>query len=227
MKSGVLYIIIILLSFFIWSCDKEIELLEPKGFGNEFWPLKIDSSISYQIQEINIDKLTELNDTLNYQIKEIVESVADDTESYKTYRLERYYRDTIGGSWTLLNVWQIRQYQRRIHKIEDNIEYIRLLTPVTVADSWDANLFNIEEDLACEVFKIENNQVGDKTAFVVYHDKSSLIDKQFSEEQYSENIGLTSKTNINVELNIDPGLPWEEKITKGTIYYQNIILQDE
>jgi len=227
MSRKILYIAIVVLSFGIWSCDKEIEDIEPQGFENKYFPLEIGDTLCYQIQSINIDKESGVNDTLNYQIKEIIESLTEDVNKYKTYRLERYYRETVGAEWLILNVWQIRQYQRKIHRIEDNIEYIRLLTPVSASDSWDVNLFNTEEGLDCEISRIENNAKGISTAFVVCRDESSLIDKRFSEEQYSENIGLTSKILIDVELNIDPSLPWEEKVTKGTIYYQNIIDQDE
>lgn len=228
MKAILLYIIFaVALGLFISSCNKEIEEVQPKSATNKFFPLKVGDSITYQIKEIIIDKESAVNDTLNYKIKEILESQIENTEILKSYRLERYYQDRIGNDWVLLNVWQIRQYQRRIHKVEDNIEYIRLLTPTIESDAWDVNVYNAEENLHCEISKIENNMAGNMTAYVVYQDKSSLIDKKFSEEQYSEKIGLVSKTKIDVELNIDPSLPWEKKIIKGTIYYQNIIFQDE
>ena len=41
--------------------------------------------------------------------------------------------------------------------------------------------------------------------------------------EFAKGIGLINKTDINVQLNIDPDKPWEQKITKGTIYYQTFL----
>ena len=105
-----------------------------------------------------------------------------------------------------------------------------MITPVESHVSWDGNLYNHKDAEDCEVSKIEAIQIGSKnleTAFVTHFDSSSLIDKKFSEEQYADGIGLVNKTEIDVELNIDPNLPWDEKITKGTIFYQQLIEYNE
>jgi hypothetical protein len=223
-------VLIFLMSVLLWSCEKEVENPEPTSPENEYFPLVIGNSISYQIQEINIDVKSAVNDTINYQIKERIDSLVETTSEFKSYRLERLYRADTTKEWVILNIWQIRQYQRRIHKIEENYEYVRLLTPTKLNDDWDGNKFNIKEENSCIVDKIQDsliNQIQYKIAYITHLNQSSLIDKKFSEEQYAKNIGLISKTIIDVELNIDPSLPWEDKVTKGTQYYQKIIANNE
>lgn len=212
------------------SCQKEIDSPEPVGFDNEYFPITIGNWVSYQIQEINIDVVSGVNDTISYQIKEVVESMVENLDEYKSFRLERYFRYNDSEEWTILNIWQIRQYARRIHKIEDNIEYIRLITPVIEHDEWNGNTYNHLDDEECFVKSINDtliNNQNESVAYIVHQDLSSLIDKKFSEEQYAKDIGLIQKTIIDIELNIDPNLPWEQKVTKGTIYYQNYLESKE
>ena len=229
MKKALVLILAALLLGFV-GCQKDIDNPDPIIANNKFFPLHIGSEISYQIEEIIIDVASAVNDTVSYQIKEKIESLIEKTKEYKSYRLERYFRNNSQEDWTLLNVWQLRQFPRRVQKIEENIEYIRLLTPVELNVSWDSNLYNHKDAIECELTKIESQNVGSKNlniAFVTYADESSLIDKKFHEEQYAEGIGLVNITEIDIELNIDPNLPWEEKITKGTIYYQRQIEYNE
>ena len=232
MKKTVAYIsaIVLLVSVLLWSCEKEIENTEPISSENEYFPIVVGNAITYQIQEITIDVQSGVNDTLNYQIKERIDALVETTNEFNSYRLERLYRADTSQEWTILNIWQIRQYQRRIHKIEENYEYVRLLTPTQLYDSWDGNRFNVKEENICTVEKIQDSLINNTSyniAYITHLNQSSLIDKRFSEEQYAKGIGLISKSIIDVELNIDPNLPWEEKITKGTLFYQNIIADNE
>ena len=221
---------ILFLTVFFWSCKKEIESSEPSFVENKYFPLEVGRWVSYQIQEINIDKESAVNDTVSYQIKEKIESIIENTDSYKTYRLERYFRNDSTEEWTIFNVWQIRRFPNRIHKIEENIEYIKLLTPAKINQKWDGNAYN-KQDL--QEYQLTNFQTyfihhrDLNTAIVVQQDQESLIDKKLFEEQYCQTIGLIKKTEIDVELNIDPELPWEKKITKGSVYYQNYIDSNE
>lgn len=212
------------------SCEKETEELEPISKTNKYYPLVIRHWVSYQIEEIVIDLPSGVNDTVRYQIKEKVESLIDSTKYSNTYRLERYYRITDQQEWVLLNIWEVRQYPTRIHRIEDNVEYIKIITPASLDTEWNTNTFNHSDEQMCSIEKIETviiSGISVETAFITHYDQLSLVGKDLHEEQFSENIGLTKKSIINVDLNIDPNLPWEEKVTKGSIYYQNYIEHNE
>jgi len=225
MKPLFLFILLLFILSF-WSCQKEIDNPEPLVLENEYFPIIIGNWISYQIEEINIDKESAVNDTVKYQIKEVIESLIENLDDYKTYRLERYYRKNETQEWEILNVWQIRQYPRHIHKIEENIEYVRLTTPIKLNEKWDGNAFNENETQNYKLSNISDtliNNSQNRFISVIQQNESSLIDKLFSEEKYLKDIGLIQKTDINVELNIDPNLPWNEKVIKGTIFYQNYI----
>ncbi len=231
MKYQKIFLLILAFGLAFASCDKDDEsnpdTKEQESYlENPYFPLIVGNWIAYQIEDINIDEKSEVNDTLSYQIKELIESVIEKNDEYTDYRLERYRRTDASEDWKILNVWQIRKYPRRTHKTEENIEYIRLISPVEVGKTWNGNAFNIYDDKDYEIESIQESNVLGEThnILVVSHGKSeSLIDKVFEEEKYAENLGLISKIDINILLNIAPGKPWEEKVSKGTIFRQTII----
>lgn len=229
MKKIELILFVILLSF-LTACEKEINSPVDKSFDNAFLPLAPGRWISYQMQSIEFDLAIGVNDTLNYQIKEQIDRLLEDRADYKNYRIERYFRYSDNEEWTLFKVWQIRQYANRIHKIEENINYIRLVTPVTLYKKWNGNSYNDLDEQeyvieSIETFPLANTST--ETALVIQINESSLVGKQYSEEQYAKGIGLISKTVVDVELNIDPSLEWQQKITKGHIFSQQYIEHHE
>ncbi len=231
MKYQKIYLLILALGLIVVSCNKDEKdtpntSKQQSYLENSYFPLQIGNWIAYQIEDINIDEQSEVYDTLSYQIKEVIESVCEQNDEYTDYKVKRYHRPNAMESWMPLNVWQIRKYHRRTHKIEENVEYIRLVMPIEVGKIWDGNAFNVYEAKDYEVESIQKETVLDETrnVLIVSHGKGeSLIDKTFEEEQYAENLGLISKTNIDVRLNINPNKPWQEKVAKGTIFRQTII----
>jgi len=225
------YIQFIQLSFLVLmlmmvSCQKENTNEVLPSRVNAYWPLEVGRSISYQVSQINIDSDIDINDTLNYQIKEFVESVLEENDVYTSYRIERFYRTDSTKDWRILNVWQVKAFARHIRKTEENVDFIKLVTPVKLDEEWNGNAYNTNSTQTYRIEKIEPAAwpMGTyETVWVNQEDKSSLIDKHFEEEQYAIGIGMVSKTQINVELNIDPSKPWNERVTKGSIYYQTII----
>ncbi|MBN2669594.1 MAG: hypothetical protein JXR60_10230 [Bacteroidales bacterium] len=221
----------ILLIIALVSCQKEeSQTIEPSWPINDFFPIELGQQLIYKVTDITIDGPIDLNDTIEYELMEYVESKIDSNETYQTYRLERYTRSNTSMNWRIKNVWQIRQYKQSIHKIEDNIDYIRLLTPAQQYDQWNSNAFNDEGETEAELTNIETIGIlnaNRKVATVNYIDQFSLIDKHYSSEQYALGIGLISKTIINVDLYFDPETDWQTRIEKGHIYQQEIIELNE
>ncbi len=212
----------------IFACEKEQsnQAVTQAIQDNKFLPLAVGSWISYQVQDIVIDADVDVNDTTNYQIKELIESVSEQEDNYINYRLERYYRPRASEDWTLKDVWQIRQYQTGIRKVEENIEYLKIVTPLEEGDRWNGNAYNHLGENEYRVTLINDTLTTEgelKKATIVQADHYSLIDKRYAAETYLEGVGLIEKTDIDVELNIDPNQAWENKVVKGQIYRQVLI----
>jgi hypothetical protein len=217
---------LLVLSLFACKKDQSNTPVEKTIKENKFFPLKVGSWLTYEIEQITIDNEVDVNDTVHYQIKEFIESISDLDEDSKSYRLERYFRHNDSEEWIIKDVWQIKQFYTRIHKIEENIEFLKMISPLEEGDTWNGNAYNSLGHKEYEVESIRDTIINTnflEKATIVQIDQSSLIDKIYSAEEYIEGIGLVNKVDIDVELNIDPNQIWEDKVSKGQIYRQSLI----
>ena len=207
------------------ACSKEEE--QPVvSWENDYYPIKIGWWISYQVEEITIDKESAVNDTLRYQIKNVIADCIEENTNYKSYRVEEYKRTSSKNEWQHYRNWELKHYSKSIHIIKNNIEIISLINPVRLNDTWDGNAYNSEEKEEYKLKSIKDSLLNKKTRKIaqVEHDNmENLIEKIYAIDEFAKDIGLVKKVNIDVELNIDPDKSWEEKITKGTIYYQTFL----
>ena len=59
---------------------------------------------------------------------------------------------------------------------------------------------------------------------ITQKEKISIIDKIYYIEKYAYGIGLVEKQQIDIYSDdVDPSIPIENRVTKGTMYYQKVI----
>ena len=161
------------------ACNKE-ERSSVVSWQNDYYPVKINSWISYQIEDIAIDKESAVNDTVKYQIKDVIASCIEENEHYKSYRIETYKRMHDKSNWEHWKNWELKVYPRAIHTIKDNVEKVVLLNPVRLKDKWDGNAYNTEEEKQYELDALKDSiWNGDlkKIARVKHADVYDLIEK--------------------------------------------------
>ena len=210
---------------FLFSCTKEKDSITV-SWENNYYPIQIGYWISYQIKEIIIDKESAVNDTSDYQIKNIIADCIEETENYKSYRVETYIRNSEKNKWQHYKNWELKHYAVSIHTIKENMEKIVLLNPVKKKDKWNGNAYNTDDEMQYELKEIKDSLINGTTkkiAQVEHSNQSNLIEKIYEFDEFAENIGLVKSVDINVQLNIDPDKTWEEKVTKGTIVYQTFL----
>lgn len=220
---GILSIFIILS-----ACTKEND----SYFANldrDYYPLESGTYNVYQVQEINIDAPSEVYDTLNYQLKEMIGGKYQDDINVTTYLLLRYKRYNSNDSWKIADVWSIQYKNYRLYITEENIRYVKLYFPLTINKTWDGNAYNTMDPQDYEITDIDvalaiNNQAFDSCLVVTQEADSSLIHKDLAIEQFARDTGLIYKetTHINSQ-EIEPGVPLEDRITTGTMYKQVFI----
>jgi len=207
------------------ACTKEDE--QPiVSWENNYYPIKIGQWISYQVEEITIDKESAVNDTSRYQIKNLIADCIDSNDNYRSYRVEEYKRISSKNEWQHYRNWELKHYSRSIHTIKNNIEKICLINPVRLNDTWDGNAYNSEKKEEYKLKSIKDSLLNKETrkiAQVERRNQNNLIEKIYTIDEFAKDIGLIKKIDINVELNIDPDKSWEEKVTKGSIYYQTFL----
>ncbi len=220
---GILSILIILS-----ACTKEND----SYFANldrDYYPLESGAYNVYQVQEINIDEPSEVYDTLNYQLKEMIGGRYQDDLNVTSYLLLRYKRNNPNDNWQIADVWSIQYKDYRLFITEENIRYVKMYFPLTINKTWDGNAYNTMSYQDYEITEIDapltiSAQLFDSCLTVTQEADSSLIHKDFAIEQFARDTGLIYKeiTHINSQ-EIEPGVPLEDRITTGTMYKQVFI----
>ncbi len=227
--SSIFTTIVVLILLLFISCSKED--IQPTAIflGKEYFPLRQGDYIVYEITKINIDKPSNIYDTVVYLLKEIIDIPIIDNEEDTAYRIERYVFNPVSDNWEIQSVWQAKQTNNAAHKVEENLRFVKIRFPVRKNLQWDGNIFN---ELDSKTYKISDlnvpfqvNQMSfDSCLFVLQDSSSSLIHKNYAVEIYAYKIGLVYKeeTYINSQ-EVIFDVPIEQRITTGTIFKQKIL----
>ena len=219
-------------------------------FGENLYPLSVGSEYVYAVDSVIYDPLGagERIDTSSgfarEVITEIIEGAADDT----LYRLERSYRVAPGMPWQVTDVWTVRREPQRLIRTEENLDYIKLVFPLTERSDWDALAFvdtDREVIVAGETlapFRQWDAQVDSivttwtdprsgfsyaDAVFVQIADSGdNLIEYRRGYEVYAPNVGLVYRELFILDtqcIEACAGQPWEEKAEKGFIVRQSLL----
>jgi hypothetical protein len=220
--------IIVSIAFLFAACAEDNQLYFAK-FDRSYYPMVSGDYNVYDVTEINIDAPSEVYDTLQYQLKEMIGGAYNDDLGNKAYLLLRYKRTDSTENWKISDVWSVQFVDFKLFVTEENIKYVKLHFPLSLNLTWNGNAFNTLDDLTYEVTELDQakfiqSQILDSCVLITQEADSSLIHKNFAVEIYAKDMGLVYKeiTHINSQ-EIEPGIPLNERITTGTIYQQSFI----
>jgi len=212
------------------ACNKENEIPADVEFANDkqYFPLQTGKALVYKVTEINIDKLSDYYDTSVYYLRERTDIPFVDNEGDTAYRIERFKSQTI-GNWEISDAWEAKLTTYTAEKVEENQRFIKIKFPLAINKYWDGNLKNDLEEKNSTITslsaKYTNGNINLDSCLSITRDSSiSLISKVYDVETYAKNIGLVYKetTDINSQ-EVIYGVPIENRIHRGTIYYQELI----
>ncbi len=212
-----------LLACLVVSCKKTD--VQPFVQWNEYYPLTIGSTRTYDCVSIRIDVPTGIEDTAYYQIRETVVACISDTNSCRVYAIQTEKKVKGESTWAPYSSHSVQQYDHQIVRVEENVPLCVLKFPPSTSYSWDLNAYNMSQEQQINyvgINEFDDETDSDSVLFVLQQDFKSLYSYQHSEERYAKNVGLVYRKNIDVESQpnhapIDLNDPIEERITKGTI----------
>jgi len=212
---------------FTQACKKETTQIPKEETGYQYFPLQNGKILIYNITEISIDKASDINDTLQYQLKEEIDSCFLDDEQDSVWRITRYWRSTEADSWKVKSVWTAKRTALNAQQVEENHRYIKLVFPVKKGQEWDGNRYNNLDEETYTVSDISSetieNQQFDTVLTVVEKNENTLVSKKYKVEQYASGIGLIYRENTDLySQDVVSGLPIEQRIERGSIFIQEI-----
>lgn len=208
-------------------CKKKSSELVPVDYS--YFPLKLKSWVIYNITFRKVDKDVNIDTTVHYQLKEIIDTIIEDNTGKPVYRIERYTRPGNGHSWEISQVWQQGIDHNAAYKVEDNIKYVKLRFPVELNKSWNGNIYNSEEPLDYTISSIDQQETINGISFgnvltVTQQYSQNLIEKFHFFEKYAKNIGLVQKQQISIYSDTPSSPePIENRILRGELYYMDVV----
>ena len=213
------------------ACHKENIVPADVEFSadKQYFPLETNKSLIYKVTEITIDKPSDYYDTIVYYLRERTDIPFIDNEGDTAYRIERFKSQTT-SNWTISDAWEAKLTTYTAEKVEENQRFIKIKFPLAIGKYWNGNLKNELDDKDCTItslsskYKNENIQL-DSCLSITRDSSVTQISKQYDVETYARNIGLVYKeiTDINSQ-EVIYGVPIENRIYRGTIYRQELII---
>jgi hypothetical protein len=194
----------------LYSCKKDTAIPE---MGYDYFPDKVGTYVIYDVDSTYYDDFFTPVKAKNYkfQIKEKIQSTFLDNQNRVTLRLERYVKqyDTIipyaDMTWKLRDVWTENRTATTAEKVEENIRYIRLIFPVRLNKTWNANAQNLNDERDFSYVNVDE-PLGmggisfDRTLKTVYDDGGGILtSREYRTENYARNVGLIYRQEIVVE----------------------------
>ncbi len=207
----------------ITSCKKGDST--PIDFHYDYYPTNKGHYVVYDVLEVRHDaQSTTQHDTSIYQLKIVIGDTILDLENEIANRFFRYTRTSDTDDWQIKDVWTTKISGNRAELVEENQRVIKLVFAPTDEKNWNANAFNIYDELDCFYRDIHEARVVDghnftSTLIVEQEDFFSLIDHRRKFEIYAKGVGLVKKSYKHHEImNFDT-----LDIRKGNEIHYNLV----
>lgn len=191
-------------SVLLFACKKDEVKLDRH---EAYFGLEKNRFVTYEVMEIdhNIDHIIP-HDTVRYLLKTVVGDTFIDNQGRVAREFLRYKRNNVNELWQQTDLWTAIIADNRAELIEENLRSVKLVFPLFLNKSWNANVFNGETELDCYMNPIHvplklGGLIFDSTLTVEQEDFFSMIDYRRKSEVYAKGIGLVKKYYKDLKIN--------------------------
>lgn len=201
------YFLLVLSVTFLLACKKQAPAPD---FHYDYFGLEQGRYIIYDVTEITHDDAIAVHDTAYYQLKTYWADTFIDNSGRIAREYWRYTRSTDQYPWVLQDVWTGIIDGTHGELVEENQRKIKMVFAPTLLKSWDANAYNMSDELDCFYRDIHKDTVVGPTSFdstlVVEQASSySLIDTVRKYEVYANNVGMIYKHYRDIHFQFNNG----------------------
>ncbi len=142
MRANWLNLITLSLSLlFLCSCKKNEEVItDPLS---DYLPLEVGKEITYRLDSLDYSRS---DNFVYHQEKHVVDAAVTDAMGRPSFRIYRFLRDTLGlEPWRSAGTYYITPLNNRIEVIENNLRFVKLVSPILVDNTWKGNQFLPDE----------------------------------------------------------------------------------
>jgi hypothetical protein len=199
-KYGIL--LISLLSVVFFSCKKKE--YTPLFYGYDYFPNKVGHYVIYECD--SLVKTAGFGDiNYHYQIKEVIDSIFNNNQGQPTQRIVRYKRTDTTIPWSNIltpeKVWTGALLSNMATRLEDNVNYVKLVFPASLSETWNGNVLNTigpysyqytSLNIPYTLTTINSKTIVpfDSTLTVLEYRDSTFLSYNYYFEQYAVGIGM-------------------------------------
>lgn len=132
-------VFVALASFVLYACSKSTETANFKLAKNYVSAAK-GKFIIYKLDSIITRSFGSGFQTSTYTIKDSVVDVFIDNTGREAFKIFRYVLNG-NGSWTSTNTFVLTPQENNVEYVENNLRYIKLISPVQDGKEWKGNTY--------------------------------------------------------------------------------------
>ncbi len=214
------------LSLLFVSCKKETDNFTTIP-ARDYYPLQIGKYITYDLDSTVFTNFNQNLTVRHYQAQYKIEDQTTDNLGNPGFIVNRYLRADSSKPWAIDNVFTVYPTGKSIEYIQDNLRFIKLMSPVTEGFSWKGNSYlaydpyrsyvfanpafmedwnytyeNVNQPLSINSKDFESTitvlEVSDSTGNPAISG-TEYAEKTYSIEKYAKDIGLVYKDFIHWE----------------------------
>lgn len=213
------------------SCSKDDPVAKPSqlryyGLEQGMWREYAVDSVVYRGSTLYA------NDTLNFMVREEIDSTFIDKTGARNYIIKTYSRENATEEWRLRHISAATVNEQRAELLYNNDRYVKLNFPVVSGQAWNANLYNDEDpdNFRKSVYTATHQPANingkdlDSTVTVQVQNHEDVIKYEFETEQYAAGVGLVKHVWEELETQDDKDDPTHvKKVKRGWQYTKTLI----
>ncbi|CCH52689.1 hypothetical protein BN8_01707 [Fibrisoma limi BUZ 3] len=173
------------------SCQRNNE--EPAPNDTDYFPLQVGAYWVYQVTHNQYSENTAIANRM-YQLQEKITG-SFNQNGQVVFLLEESIRQNEKASWKLTGIRTVYSNLTEVVAQENNVPTVRLVFPISVATSWNNNLYNSKPDTLLQYRDMGRSfsagkRLFDNTISVVGPNDSTLIDQSKYLRVYARHVGL-------------------------------------
>lgn len=193
-KAACVLLFLLLFLYIGGGCERVTLAPDMTRTGFEYNPMALGHFRTYDTYRINYNFATE-NDTLQYQIKELVADFFLNQEGDTTFVTHKMHRQAGESSWKLDSISHWRQTPRQAIEHADNQDIVKLVFPVEEGKLWNSNVYNTLEADSFRMVKVHRpfivaEQEYDQTLTVIHRNiRDTIVRQDIRREVFAQGIG--------------------------------------
>lgn len=194
---------VLLLLFLFTACEQNLAP-SPMRLGWDYYPLAQGQYRLYDVYRINYN-FAEENDTLSYELKELVSEYYLNQQNDTVYVLRRYQRTSPEDAWAVDSAYLVQRTSRWVIQTVNNRPQLQLAFPVIDGLTWNANMLNAS---VADSFTIEQlgkpytlgDQLWNNTLTVEQENlPDQIVETDLRHEVYAAGVGMVYKYTKNLK----------------------------